>query len=154
MSDVSPLLDGFAVITSIPVLWGDEDAFGHVNNVVFLRWCEEARVVYLRRIASWTDMPAAGVGPIIAAVHCDYKAQLRYPDTVDIGTRVDRIGNSSIGMHHLIVSREQNIVVAEADSTVVLFDYGNARPVTVADDIRARIGDLERTSFAEAASAE
>lgn len=147
MSDLSPLLSNFAVITSIPVLWGDEDAFGHVNNVVFLRWCEEARVVYMRRIAAWTDMPAAGVGPIIAAVHCDYKAQLRYPDTVDIGTRVDRIGNSSFRMHHVIVSREQNMVVAEADSTVVLFDYANERPVTVPDDVRRRIGDLEKSSF-------
>lgn len=51
LPDEWPLLAGFPVITELSVLWGDEDSFAHVNNVAYLRWCETARVEYLRRIS-------------------------------------------------------------------------------------------------------
>jgi acyl-CoA thioester hydrolase len=153
VNDVSPLLADFRVITTIPVLWSDEDAFGHVNNVVFLRWCEEGRVQYLHRIPLWSDAPSSGVGPIIASVHCDYREQVRYPDTVDIGTKVERIGTSSIRLRQTLVSRNDNVVVAEAHATLVLFDYTQQRPVRVPDDLRQRIADLEEAPLATIAPA-
>lgn len=142
-----PLLAAFPVVTTIPILWGDEDAFGHVNNLTYLRWCESSRVDYLRRVSMWTELPPSGAGPILASLKCDYKAQLKYPDTVCIGTRVAKIGNSSFQMEHHVVSRDLKTVAAIIDSTLVLFDYKQGKPVRIPATIRRVIGDLEGNSF-------
>jgi acyl-CoA thioesterase FadM len=102
---------------------------------------------YLRRVSMWTELPPSGAGPILASLKCDYKAQLKYPDTVCIGTRVAKIGNSSFQMEHLVVSRELKTVAAIIDSTLVLFDYKQSKPVRIPATIRRVIGNLEGNSF-------
>lgn len=136
-------LSGYPIVTTIPILWGDEDSFAHVNNLAYLRWCETARVEYMQRVAFWSEMPSQGAGPILASVKCDYKAPLNYPDTIDVGTRVVAIGNSSVRMEQIVVSRALGRVAAEVDSTVVLLDYQVGRPVRVTEEIRAAIAKLE-----------
>jgi acyl-CoA thioester hydrolase len=131
------------MVTTIPILWGDEDAFAHVNNLAYLRWCETARVEYMRRVGLWSETPPTGIGPILANVKCDYKAPLNYPDTIDVGTRVVAIGNSSVRMEQIVVSRALARVAAEVESTVVMFDYQAGRPTRVSDAIRAAIAELE-----------
>ena len=137
-------LMGFPLVTMIPVLWGDEDAFGHINNVAYLRWCESARVEYLRRIGLFPELPPRGVGPIVAAITCQYRRQLKYPDTIAVGTRVKSIGNSSFRMEHRIARHTSGEVAAEADSTMVTFDYSAGKPVRVPQQIRDAIAKLER----------
>lgn len=141
--DTASLLVEFPVITEIPVLWGDQDAFNHVNNVAYLRWCETARVQYLARIGSFPDMPPRGLGPIIASVTCNYRKQLRYPDTVAVGTCVASTGNSSFRMEQRIVSRGIRDIVAEAVSTIVIVDYSSGKPHRVPESFRAAIAQLE-----------
>lgn len=126
------------------MLWGDEDAFGHVNNVAYLRWCETARVEYLRRIGLFPDLPPQGVGPIIAAVTCHFRRPLKSPDTVTVGTRVTEICNSSFCMEHRIVSHAAAAVAAEAESRMVTVDYSSGRPVRVPEHIREAIARVER----------
>ena len=147
MSDVHPLLAGYPAVTTIPIIWGDQDAFGHVNNLTYLRWCETARVEYLQRVALWVKLPPKGIGPILASMKCDYKMQLTHPGTVLIGTRVTRIGNSSIRMEHRAVSLEEAAVAAEVDSTLVWYDYERLKAVPVPDQARKVIGALEGKSF-------
>jgi acyl-CoA thioester hydrolase len=147
MHDRHRLLADFPVITTIPLLWGDQDAFGHVNNLVYLRWAETARVEYLLRIAQFPELPPAGTAPILASMKCDYRRVLNYPDTVYIGTRIARIGNSSIRMEHRIVSRNLDDIAAEVDSTLVMLDYKRNKPVTVSAEVRSVIGGLEGKSF-------
>jgi acyl-CoA thioester hydrolase len=143
---VHPLLAGFPVVTTIPLLWGDEDAFGHVNNLIYLRWCETARVEYMLRTGMWVDLPPSGTGPILASLKCDYKAQLTYPDTVDVGTRIGAIRNSSFQMEHIVVSRNLAGVAAVVDSTLVWFDYGSRKAVAVPEQIRQVIAELQGKS--------
>ena len=137
------MLSGYPLITTLPLLWGDEDAFAHVNNLAYLRWCETARVEYMRRVAFWSDTPGGGLGPILANINCDYKAPLTYPDTVDVGTRVVAVGNSSIRMEQIVVSRKLEVVAASVQSTAVLLDYSAGRPVRVPETIRAAIAEFE-----------
>ena len=142
-------LDGFPVLTEISVLWGDEDAFGHVNNVSYLRWAESARVDYLRKIDFFPSLPPEGVGPILASVTCHYRRQLIYPDTVVVGTRVTAIGNSSFRMEHRIASRASGEVVADVDSTIVSADYTLGKGVRVSEKVRRAIAELEGRDFGE-----
>jgi acyl-CoA thioester hydrolase len=133
----------FPIVIEIPVLFGDMDAFGHVNNTVYLRWFETARVQYLIRIGLWPKLPPEKVGPILAAISCDYKRPLTYPDAIYAGARVTSIGNSSFRMAHRVVSKSLNIVVAQGDSTIVTIDYHRNKAVPVPRKCRKAIDKLE-----------
>ncbi len=146
-------LAGFPVVMTLPVLWGDQDPFGHVNNLVYLRWCETARVEYMVRAGMWVPLPPQGVGPILASIQCDYKLPLNYPDTVHVGARVTRIGNSSLRMEHLIVSHKRDELAALVESTLVMLDYSTGRSSPVSAEIRAKIAELEGHEFAAPAPA-
>jgi acyl-CoA thioester hydrolase len=147
MQDSHRLLADFPVITTIPLLWGDLDAFGHVNNLVYMRWAETARVEYLLQIGQFPPLPPSGIAPILASMKCDYRRVLNYPDTVYVGTRIARIGNSSFQMLHRIVSRSLDEIAAEVDSTLVMLDYSRNKPVTVPAEVRSVIGALEGRTF-------
>jgi acyl-CoA thioester hydrolase len=136
-------LSDFPVVITVPLLWGDHDAFGHVNNLVYLRWCETARVEYLLRIGLWPSLPPQGVGPILASISCDYKRPLTFPDTVQVGARVTRIGNRSFQMLHRVVSQALDTVAAEVESTIVILDYSQNKTVPVPENNRRAIEDLE-----------
>jgi len=148
MQERHRLLVDYPVITTIPLVWGDHDAFGHVNNLVYLRWAEAGRVEYLLRIGQFPELPPAAVAPILASVKCDYRRVMNYPDTAYVGTRVSRIGNSSVRMEHRIVSHNLDDIAAEVDSTLVMLDYSRNKPVTVSAEVRNIVGELEGKSFA------
>lgn len=137
------------MVVGIPVQWGDQDAFGHVNNTVYLRWCESVRIEYLRRIGLWM-IDGNGVGPILASISCDYRRPLTYPDTVYVGVRVERIGNSSFRMDHVVVSEAQKLVAAEVRSTIVVVDYRRNKSVPVPEPVRAAIEQIEGRVFERA----
>lgn len=136
-------LSGHPVVVTLPVQWGDQDAFGHVNGVVYFRWFETARVKYLDQGSLGHLMSRAGTGPILASIKCDYRLQLKYPDTVEVSASISEIGTSSMKMSHVLFSQAQQAVAAEAESTVVMFDYTTQRPTRVPDSVRAQIEKLE-----------
>ena len=99
-----PELADYSVVVPWPVQWGDQDAFGHVNNTVYFRWVETARVVYLEKIGLDGPGPRQPLGPILAAIRCNYRQQVTYPDTIHIGLRTVRIGRTSITLEHKLWS--------------------------------------------------
>ena len=141
-------LADFPVVFTLPLQWGDQDAFGHVNNVVYFRWFESARVIYLDRIGLDHLMEGSGLGPILASIHCNYRRQLNYPDTVHIGARVTHLGNSSLKMQHVVYSDAQQTLTADAESVIVTFDYTAQKSVRIPDAVRSQIEQLEGRTFA------
>src|SRR5580765_7950429 len=93
-------LAAFPVVIRLPIQWGDQDAFGHVNNTVYFRWFESARIAYLDQSGMESMMTGSGLGPILASINCNYRRQLTYPDVVYIGARITHVGNSSMQMSH------------------------------------------------------
>jgi len=131
------------VALALPVQWGDQDAFGHVNSVVFFRWMESARIEYFGRAGLGHMMSNQGQGPILASIKCDYRRQLAFPDRVFISASITGIGRTSLKMAHLLYSNAQQAVVAQGESVIVLFDYTAQQPVPVPDAIRVTIDALE-----------
>ena len=142
-SELRALLAEYPVVIEWPVQWGDMDAYQHVNNTVFFRWFETARIAYTERLGLKAMKIRDQIGPILAAIACDYRRPLTFPDTVVIGSRVSRIGRSSFAMDHALVSTAQRALAAECRSTIVVFNYAEGAPVPVPDPIRRAIGELE-----------
>jgi acyl-CoA thioester hydrolase len=137
------MLDDFPIRITLPVLWGDQDAFGHVNNTYCIRWFESARVAYLEQIGVGARVTPQHVGPILAAVTCNYRKQINYPDRVTIGAKITRLGNSSFTMAHAIWSEQQQAVTTDGDCVVVTFDYQAQKSVRVPDELREAIAKIE-----------
>lgn len=143
MPEQTPQQPSSSVEISLPVLWGNMDAFGHVNNTVYFRWFESARIAYLDRAGLDELMKAERVGPILAAIQCSFRRQVVFPDTVTITASVTRLGRSSLTMDHVVRSERLGTVVAEGSSTIVIFDYQSQRPVRVPDVVRQAFERLE-----------
>ena len=118
------------VKTTLPIQWGEMDAFSPVNNVVYIRWFETARIELFREMWGNKGMSLQeilngnGVGPILANFNINYHQPLLYPDTVIINTRVSRVGNSSFGVSHKLFSKNNgDKLIASGDSIVVMYDY-------------------------------
>ena len=147
-SSITRALAGFPTVMHLPVQWGDMDSYQHVNNVVYFRWFESARIAYLEQIGLKDMYHSAGIGPILAAIGCNYRRQLTYPDTVAVGARISRIGRTSFEMEHVLYSAAQDAVIADGKSTIVTFDYKLQKPTPVPDEMRAKIEQIEGRSFA------
>ena len=79
------------VVIEVPIWWGDQDAFGHVNNTVPLRWFESARIAYTGKVGLSDLYDSERIGPILASITVNFRSQLHYPDTAIVGARVARI---------------------------------------------------------------
>ena len=134
--------DSKSVITKIPVLWGDMDGFGHVNNIIYLKWCETSRIELFRSIWNYKIgnmeevLERGGIGPILANFNMDYKYPVKYPDEIKIETYLTHIGNSSMGIGHELFSQNTDKLVAKANSVVVMLNYISNDKVIIGDKDR------------------
>ncbi|MGA2403282.1 MAG: thioesterase family protein [Syntrophobacteraceae bacterium] len=140
------LLEGFPVIVEFPVVWGEMDALGHVNNVAFFRYFENARVVYFDRVKLWEFMEKTGIGPILASTQCRFRAPLSYPDVVSVGASVSDIGPDRFTMKYSVASHRLSKIAAEGEGVLVIYDYRNNRKVPVPAELKRSILDLEAGS--------
>ena len=92
------------MVVEMPVAWGEMDAYGHVNNTVYFRYFEQARIAYLERIGFTDEALRGGVGPILASTHCRFRHPLRYPDRVLSATRVTEVAEDRFVMEYRVVS--------------------------------------------------
>lgn len=146
-SEVRPAaLVEFPALFTVPVQWSDQDAFGHINNVVYIRWFETARIAYLEQSGLERVLAAHRLGPILANVACNYRRQLLYPDTITVGGRITRLGRTSLTMSHAIYSHQQQARVADGESIIVTFDYQGQKSIEIPADIRQAIRQFEQTA--------
>ena len=137
------MIEGFNVVERIPVLWGDMDAFGHVNNTRFIRWFESARIAHFARLGITTTRPE-GVAPILAHVSCDYLAPIEFPAEILAGARVSHIGRTSFHHEYVVVlSDAPDQPVAKGTSVIVMYDYGTGTKAPIPDELRASIKELD-----------
>lgn len=143
MSDA--LLAGWPVVFECPVTWGDMDAFGHVNNTVYFRYFEHARIAYFDRVGFGKYMQTQGVGPILARTSCVFRKALTHPDRVRIGTRVriEDMGDDRFTMLYRVVSEVHGAVAAEGEGRIIVLNYRNQTKVALPEDVRAAMIQLE-----------
>ncbi len=119
----------------IPVQWGDMDAFQHVNNTVYLRWCESARIAFFEQTGLLSTQKSAGVGPILASIQCKFRAPVVFPNTVRVQTRILRLGTDDFELEHLLYVEATK--VAEVQERVVIFDYKAQKKAAFPEKVKA-----------------
>ncbi len=139
--------DDFRHRTSVPVRFRDIDAFGHVNNAVVSSYVEQARVTYLRDVLDLDPIgPEDRMPLILAMIQVEYLSPIFLEDRLDVGSRVDWVGNTSIGMSHELRA-EGGRDLARSTSVLVTYDYAQARPMPVPDDWRTALRAHEGRSL-------
>ncbi len=123
-------------VERIPIRWGDMDAMGHVNNTVYFRYMEQARI-------GWFDalVPEAEAwkttGIVIANASCNFKKPINYPGTVEVRVFVGPPGGSSVPTYYEMLV--EDIVYADGAATVVFIDMAKQKATRIPDDIRRRL---------------
>src|SRR5204863_3367620 len=105
-----PELAAFPVVVEMDVAWGDMDAFAHVNNVVYFRYFENARIAYLDRVGWLASMHDSGLGPILASTSARFRKPVTYPDQLLIGARLSDLLADRVTFEFRIVSMKLNAV--------------------------------------------
>lgn len=120
----------------IPVRWRDMDLNRHVNNVVYFRYFEQARIEWLDlAVNEWRDR---SYGIVIANAHCNFLKPLAYPATIEVALSVGSPGRSSFTFHYdLHAEGERSIKYADGYTRVVWVDRRSGRSAELPDYLRA-----------------
>jgi acyl-CoA thioester hydrolase len=140
-------LAGFPIVIEQPVAWGEQDSFRHVNNVVYFRYFENARVEYLERLDWQAYLKETGIGPIVATAQARFRRPVTFPDTLLVGARVSVMAADRYTVDYRIVSRKLGDVAAHGDTVVVTYDYTHGMKVPIPADMKARIEQIEGKRF-------
>lgn len=119
---------GYSIWTSDTLRYGDTDRQGHVNNAVFATFCESGRVSFL--YDEKLDLRGTDTNFVIARLELDFRAELFYPGTVDIGTRVLSVGRSSFRLGQGIFKGDLCAATAECIMVLVDDNTRQSKPLT------------------------
>jgi acyl-CoA thioester hydrolase len=142
--DLAAFRQRHPVTRDIPVAWGEMDALGHVNNVVYFRYFETARIALFERVGFAVSAASGGIGPILAATDCRFRVPVTYPDTVTAAAWIESLGEDEFIMGYAVFSHARNRVAAEGAGRIVAYDYTNHRKTRLDEDLRGKLAGLER----------
>jgi len=137
------LLKDYPVVIELPVTWGEMDAFNHVNNTVYFRYFESARIAYFEQLGLMDYMREHNKGPILGSTQCRFKVPLTYPDKVFVGVRVRQLQRDRFVHQYVVVSEQLHRVAAEGEGQIVYYDYSAARKTDLSEAIYRKILALD-----------
>ncbi|MBP8232822.1 MAG: acyl-CoA thioesterase [Rhizorhabdus sp.] len=127
--------------TRIQTLWADNDVYGHVNNAVHYRWFDTAVNAWLIE-RGLLDIEKGNPIGLVVETACRYAASLAYPEVVEIGLAVEKIGTSSVTYRLGAFGAGKDEAAAQGRFTHVYVDRASRRPVPLPEDWRAAFGEL------------
>lgn len=134
-------LADFAHRIELAVRWGDVDMLGHVNNAKYFTYDESSRIEYFEAFGRDDPRMWKDYGLILASIGADFLSQVHYPATLTVGTRITRLGRSSMStLSGLFVGDR---LAAAVRGTLVWFDYVNQKSTPIPEPIRAAIAARE-----------
>jgi acyl-CoA thioester hydrolase len=136
-------MEGYRFVYTRGVEFRDVDAADHVNNAVYLTYLETARIAYLVE-ALGADF-AYELSLILANITVDFRSPAHFPERLQIGARVTRVGTKSFVMEHEIRDGDGRLVL-EASSVLVAYDYKANASMAVPEDWRTRLAAYEERS--------
>ncbi|MFY8274140.1 acyl-CoA thioesterase [Pseudoalteromonas sp. SSDWG2] len=118
-------LDVFPRASEIKVAWGDMDALQHVNNTMYFKYFEIARIDFFTQAGIFKRLESEKTGPVLADNFAKYLRPVTYPDTLLVGVSVSDIGETGFMTHYSVFSKAQQSLVTVGKAKVVMFDFNN-----------------------------
>lgn len=112
----------YKVILEFPVQWGEMDAANHVNNLIYLRWCESARIEYFKKLGIAIDFNG-NQGPILGWQDCKYIFPVTYPDVVIVGARTIEVRTDRFIMECAVFSKRHQRITAISKQSIIPYSY-------------------------------
>ncbi|MCL2344696.1 MAG: acyl-CoA thioesterase [Desulfobulbus sp.] len=120
-------------VIRLPIRWGDMDAYNHVNNTIYFRYMEQARVEWMEGLGLLVRL--GGDGPVIVNASCTFLKPMNYPGTVEVRTYVDPPGRSSVQTHmDMLIDGE---LYAEGAAKIVWTNTQTGKSIPLPDRLRA-----------------
>ena len=120
----------------VPMRWGDMDAMGHINNTLYFRFMEIARLDWIFKVSGSDQL--SGQGPIIVNAFCNFLRQLEFPGDVRVAMYLTNPSRSSVDSYHTLERTDQpGVVYAEGGARMVWTDYAAKKSAPMPDWFRA-----------------
>ncbi len=123
--------------TTVPIRWGDMDAYGHVNNTIYFRYMEQARCEWLEE--QGYKVAPEGHAPVIINAACTFMIPMTYPGTVEVRTYAGHLGRSSLETTYEMRIVGEETVYAQGSAKIVWMDTATGKSVPIPDALRALV---------------
>ena len=127
-----------AHVERIPIRWGDMDAMGHVNNTVYFRYMEQARISWFDALIP-EDEAWQSTGIVIVSAACNYLRPITYPGMVQAKLYVGAPGGSSVPTYYELRVDDDPMPYADGAAIVVFVDIKSQKPARIPQGIRERL---------------
>ena len=133
---------GYKAFRTISTRWMDNDAYGHVNNVVYYSWFDTAVNAHLIEQGALDIHQGETIGLVIET-QCNYFAPVEFPQLVEAGLRVAKIGNSSVRYEVGLFLQDEALTVAKGHFVHVYVDRATRRPAALPERLRRVLEELQ-----------
>jgi len=130
--------DQYFEFTDITTRWSDNDAYGHINNVTYYSYFDTAANYYLINTGG-LDISNSPVIAYVVSSGCEYQSAIAYPEQIEVGLRVDRLGNSSVQYGLAVFRKGEKIAAASGHFVHVFVDRQTQEAVSIPDALRAAL---------------
>ncbi|MGS0742193.1 acyl-CoA thioesterase [Glaciimonas sp. GG7] len=125
--------------SKIAIRWGDMDALGHVNNTVYFRYLEQARIEWMGTMG---NVITPIQGPVLVNAQCSFLRQLKYPGEVEVYCYIGQVGRSSFDTTYEIRRVDvPDVIFAEGSARLVWIDFKHEKSIPLPDNIRQMLTD-------------
>lgn len=138
----TPVRSDFKHFTEISTRWSDNDAYSHVNNVVYYSFFDTAVNQQLIELGV-LDVQASDVIGLVVETQCRYISSIAFPDKVYVGMRTEKVGNSSVKYELGVFRNDEQNASAVGHFVHVYVDRATNRPVTIPDHVRKVLDSLK-----------
>ena len=139
MSSKASLRSDFVHFDTVDTRWADNDVYGHVNNVVYYAYFDTV-VNRLLIKNKYLDPVSSPIIAVVAETSCRYFASISYPETIDVGLTVERLGNTSVIYRLGVFSQHSDSAAAEGRFVHVYVDRQSRKPVVIPQALREGLG--------------
>lgn len=118
------------------VRWGDMDALGHVNNVIYLQYLESARIAFFEA-KGWNsvDVGSTGQGPVVVSQTFNYRRQLHYPAEVEVGVACTEVRRRSFVLSYGVFHKGSEELIGDGSTVLAWLDYCANKSVEIPPNV-------------------
>lgn len=129
---------GLETKITLRIDWSELDVFGHVNNVMFTKYAQAARLNFVEATGLMTFYNKDKIGFMVAETNCQFKKELLFPGNIHIETKIEFAKNTSFALAHTMMN-DANEIVAIARDVLVVFDFNKKEKCLIPQHVNEKM---------------